>query len=228
MVQDTSWTKGRYNEDSPGAITKQTKHQHTSAYEAYRQATWKGDNTFTTRESATHNRLLDQRRTFVEKSTCQAKAWPLHSTTNRRWPRCHQAHNRKNNDGETNKWWYRIDDNWITKRQATLDQEWTGSTDFEETTTYKDGYITDDVEEQQEARKAKGLPAPQQPTAQEMLEHELTHLPLGAGVLYVYKQRIGQTTTRSNSTKHQWFNATSPTTKQLVSKQRHQFSQPSM
>ena len=73
--------------------------------------------------------------------------------------------------------WYRIDDNWTAKRQATLDQEWTGSTDFEETTTYKDGYITDDVEEQQEARKAKGLPAPQQPTAQDRLEHELTHLP---------------------------------------------------
>ena len=73
--------------------------------------------------------------------------------------------------------WYRIDDNWTTKRQAALDQEWTGSTNFEETTAYKDEYITDDVEEPQEARKAKGLPAPQQPTAQERLEHELTHLP---------------------------------------------------
>ena len=73
--------------------------------------------------------------------------------------------------------WYRIEDNWTTKRQATLDQEWTGSTNFEGITTYKDEYITDDVEEQQEARKAKGLPAPQQPTAQERLEHELAHLP---------------------------------------------------
>ena len=73
--------------------------------------------------------------------------------------------------------WYRIDDNWTTKRQATLDQLWTGSTNFEETTTYKDECITDDVDEQQGARKAKGLPAPQQPTAQERLEHELTHLP---------------------------------------------------
>ena len=34
--------------------------------------------------------------------------------------------------------WYRIDDNWTTKRQATLDREWTGSTKFEETTAYKD------------------------------------------------------------------------------------------
>ena len=72
---------------------------------------------------------------------------------------------------------YRIDDNWTTKRQATLDQEWTGSIDFEETTAYKDEYITDDVDEQHEARKAKGLPTPQQPTVQERLEHELTHLP---------------------------------------------------
>jgi len=98
--------------------------------------------------------------------------------------------------------WYRIDDDWTRKRQATLDQEWTGPTNFEETTSYKDECITDDTDEQQEARKAKGLPAPQQPTAQEMLEHELTHLPLGAGVLYVYKQSLDQTTTRSNTTKH--------------------------
>ena len=51
--------------------------------------------------------------------------------------------------------WYRIDDDWTTKRKTTLDQEWTGSTNFEETAAYKDEYITDDVEEQQEVRKAK-------------------------------------------------------------------------
>ena len=28
---------------------------------------------------------------------------------------------------------YRIDDDWTTKRRATLDIEWTGSTNFEET-----------------------------------------------------------------------------------------------
>ena len=50
----------------------------------------------------------------------------------------------------------------------------------------------------------------------------------GAGVLYVYKQRVGQTTTRSNTTKHRWFSAISPTIKQLASNQPHQFSQPSM
>ena len=61
--------------------------------------------------------------------------------------------------------------------------------------------MTDDVDEQQEAGRAKGLPAPQQPTAQERLEHELTHLP-GAGVLYAYKQRVGQTSTQNSTTKH--------------------------
>ena len=56
--------------------------------------------------------------------------------------------------------WYRIDDNWTAQRQATLNQEWKGSTNFEETTAYKDEYITDDVDEHHEARRAQGLPAP--------------------------------------------------------------------
>ena len=60
----------------------------------------------------TNNRLLDQRRTFVEESTCQAKTWPVHSTTDRRWPKCQQAHNRKNNYGETNTWSKMVQDRW--------------------------------------------------------------------------------------------------------------------
>ena len=99
--------------------------------------------------------------------------------------------------------WYRIDDNWTTKRQATLDQEWTGSTKFEETTAYKDEYITDDVEEQQEIRKAKGLPAPQQPTAQERLEHELAHLPYRSWCPVCVQAKGRSDNHRSNSTKHQ-------------------------
>ena len=99
--------------------------------------------------------------------------------------------------------WYRIDDDWTTKRQATLDQEWTGLTNFEETTTYKDEYITDDVGEQQEARKAKGLPAPQQPTAQERLEHELTHLPYRSWCSACVQARVGQTTTETTQQKTQ-------------------------
>ena len=37
--------------------------------------------------------------------------------------------------------YYRIDDDWATKRQATLNVEWTGSTNFEENNTYKDKFI---------------------------------------------------------------------------------------
>ena len=66
----------------------------------------------TSNVSTTNNWLLDQRRIFVEESTCQAKTWPLHSTTNRRWPRCHQAHNRTNKDGETNRWSKMVQDRW--------------------------------------------------------------------------------------------------------------------
>ena len=131
----------------------------------------------TSNVSTTNNWLLDQRRTFVEKSTCQAKSWSLHSTTNRRWPRCHQAYNTTNNDGETNKWSKTVQDRWWLDHKETSNT-WPRVDGFNKLWgEYKDEYITDDVEEQQEARKAKGLPAPPQPTAQERLEHELTHLP---------------------------------------------------
>ena len=72
---------------------------------------------------------------------------------------------------------FRIDDDWTTKQSATLNIEWTGSTNFEETTVYKDEYIEDDEEYQRAARQATGIKAPAQPTAQERAEHELTHLP---------------------------------------------------
>ena len=70
-----------------------------------------------------------------------------------------------------------MEDDWTTKRQATFGKEWTGSTNFEERPQFKDEFITEDIDEQQEARKAKGIPAPRQPTEQERMEHELTHLP---------------------------------------------------
>ena len=73
--------------------------------------------------------------------------------------------------------YYRIDDDWTTKRQATLNMEWTGSTNFEENNTYEDEFILDDPEEAQEAKRATGIPAPQQPTEQDRREHELTHVP---------------------------------------------------
>ena len=73
--------------------------------------------------------------------------------------------------------WYRIDDDWTTKRQATLNVPWTGSTNFEESTSYKDEVHDVDEEDPQHAKPARGLTAPAQPTQQERAEHELTHLP---------------------------------------------------
>ena len=72
---------------------------------------------------------------------------------------------------------YRIDDDWITKTSATLNMPWTGSTNFEESTLYKEEVYNTDEEEPQQAKTAKGLPQPAQPTAQERAEHELTHMP---------------------------------------------------
>ena len=34
--------------------------------------------------------------------------------------------------------WYRIDDDWTTKRQATLSVPWAGPANFEESVSYKD------------------------------------------------------------------------------------------
>ena len=64
-----------------------------------------------------------------------------------------------------------------TKTRATLNTSWTGSTNFEESTSYKDEVHDIGEEEPTQANKAKGLPQPAQPTAQERAEHELTHLP---------------------------------------------------
>ena len=72
---------------------------------------------------------------------------------------------------------YRIDDDWTTKTNASLNTPWTGSTNFEESTLYKEEVYDMDEEEPQQANTAKGLPQPTQPTAQERAEHELTHLP---------------------------------------------------
>jgi len=96
-----------------------------------------------------------------------------------------------------------IEYDWTTKRTATLDMEWTGSTNFEERPQFKDGFITEDIDEQQETKKAKGIPAPQQPTEQERMEHELTPCHTGAGALYAYKAKAEQTSSQSNAANRQ-------------------------
>ena len=60
------------------------------------------------------------------------------------------------------------EDNW----QAAGNQQ----TNFEEKVEYKEQLDTDD-DEQQEAQRAKGVKAPEQPTQQQIRVHNLTHLP---------------------------------------------------
>ncbi len=69
---------------------------------------------------------------------------------------------------------YRIDDDWTTKTKATLNILSTGSTNFEEQTSYKDEYYIIEEDEQRQAIPAKGLKSPDQPTPQERAKHNLT------------------------------------------------------
>ncbi len=71
----------------------------------------------------------------------------------------------------------RFDDQWTHQQRRLTDKIWTGSTNFEEETTYNEECITEDEATQQSALPAKGIKAPQQPTEQERKEHTLTHLP---------------------------------------------------
>ena len=48
-----------------------------------------------------------------------------------------------------------IEDDWTTKRRATLEFEWTGSTNFEEQTHYKDEFIKEDIDEHTKQREQK-------------------------------------------------------------------------
>ena len=48
-----------------------------------------------------------------------------------------------------------VEDDWTTKRQATRDKEWTGSTNFEERPQFKDEFIAEDIDEQQKQEKQK-------------------------------------------------------------------------
>ena len=130
--------------------------------------------------------------------------WTVHSTTNR-WHRTSIVRPTSGARGNA------IEDDWTTKRRATLEFEWTGSTNFEEQTHYKDEFITGDIDEQQEAKKAKGLPTPPQPTEQERMEHELTHLPYRSWCPVCARSKAEQTTIQSNIAKHQWYKWTSPT-----------------
>ena len=71
---------------------------------------------------------------------------------------------------------HRIDDEWTTEPQPRQSTSWTGSTNFEEKATFKEHLESDD-EDNQQAIKARATAAPNQPTREEVQEHNLTHMP---------------------------------------------------
>ena len=69
-----------------------------------------------------------------------------------------------------------VQNEWTTEQSKTHDTPWTGWTNFEEQEQYPAQLESDDAEKQQ-GRKARAVQAPKQPTPQEILEHNVTHLP---------------------------------------------------
>ena len=69
-----------------------------------------------------------------------------------------------------------IEDEWTTQLAKTSDKPWTGWTNFEEHQEFPTQLESDD-EEQQQGTTAKAVQAPNQPTPQDILEHNVTHLP---------------------------------------------------
>ena len=70
----------------------------------------------------------------------------------------------------------RIDDEWTTEPQPQHSQQWIGSTNFEEKPSYKE-QLEEDDEDNQQAIKARATSLRKQPTEQEIMEHNLTHMP---------------------------------------------------
>ena len=157
----------------------------------------------TSKVSTTNSWLLDQRRTLVEEGTCQTTTWPLHSTANRRWARRHKAHNRTNNNGEANQWSTMVQNRWRLDNKAKNNTR-PGVDRINQ--LRGDSSLQGRVHHRwcRGARRSekgkKGFLILQQPTAQERLGHELTHLPYRSWCpVYAYKQIVGQTTTQSNN-----------------------------
>ena len=96
------------SQQTPQAVTQQPARRHTGKQPERQQGL---SHSSTHIERHTDNiRLLDARRTFVEKSPRPSKNRPLHTTTDPGWTRCHQAHPRANNNGEANIWSKRLQD----------------------------------------------------------------------------------------------------------------------
>ena len=72
---------------------------------------------------------------------------------------------------------HRVDDEWTIEPQPSQTQQWTGSTNFGERITYKEEIDDDEYQHTSSAIPAKATKTPAQPTHQEIIEHNLTHMP---------------------------------------------------
>ena len=105
--------------------------------------------------STAWRRLLAQRRPILEESTCGVSKSVL---------AVGERHNTR-----------LVEDEWATQPAKTSDKPWTGWTNFEKHQDFPTQLESDD-EEQQQGTKAQAVQAPKQPTPQETLEHNVTHL----------------------------------------------------
>ena len=108
---------GSKSADTTGSDTTASKKTYWQAARKTARTSTKQRTAALLSHSSTHTerhtdniRLLDTRRTFVEKSPRPSKNRPLHTTTDPGWTRCHQAHPRANNNGEANIWSKRLQD----------------------------------------------------------------------------------------------------------------------
>ena len=95
----------------------------------------------------------------------------------------------------------RIEDDWTTEPQPTRQQEWTGSTTFEERREYREEMPTEEEDEQQSANKAKAMMQPVQPTPQEIQQHNLTHMPYRSWCPVCIQSRGRQTSHQQQTSK---------------------------
>jgi hypothetical protein len=116
----------------------------------------------TTRSNRQDIRLLDKRRTSLEESPCGTKDILLLSRVDIRWTRRMAVdHDASTTNGQQN---------------HNHSQQWTGSTNFEEKPSCEE-LLEEDEEDNQQAIKARATSMPKQPTAPEIMEHNLTHMP---------------------------------------------------
>ena len=117
---------------------------------------------------------------------------------------------------------FRIDDDGTTKQSATLNIEWTGSTNFEETTAYKDEYIEDDGSTN--VQHGMQLASKHQHSQQHKSELNMSsHTYLTApGVQHVSKTKDAQTTILGNKANCQSYSLTSVFSKHMEKHQQHQ------